>query len=129
MKDVFDLPDGIEYLRTSGKKVLLYGMGNGAEKAHALLNSQGIEVSGVFASDGFVRGHSFMGYPVLSMSAAEEIYGDYIAVLSFGLEGRKELTQKEVACKLGISQSYISRLEKRIMLRLRKEIMRQTSCV
>ena len=89
MKDVFDLPDGIEYLHTSGKKVLLYGMGNGAEKAHALLNSQGIEVSGVFASDGFVRGHSFMGYPVLSMSAAEEIYGDFIAVLSFGLEGRK----------------------------------------
>ena len=52
-----------------------------------------------------------------------------IVVLRFGLEGRKELTQKEVACKLGISQSYISRLEKRIMLRLRKEILRQTSCV
>ena len=39
------------------------------------------------------------------------------------------LTQKEVAQKLGISQSYISRLEKRIMLRLRNEILRQTSCV
>ena len=52
-----------------------------------------------------------------------------IVVLRFGLEGRKELTQKEVACKLGISQSYISRLEKRIMLRLRKEILRQTTCV
>ncbi len=52
-----------------------------------------------------------------------------IIVMRFGLEGRKELTQKEVACKLGISQSYISRLEKRIMLRLRKEIVRQTSCV
>lgn len=52
-----------------------------------------------------------------------------IVVMRFGLEGRKELTQKEVACKLGISQSYISRLEKRIMFRLRKEILRQTSCV
>ena len=52
-----------------------------------------------------------------------------IVTMRFGLEGRKELTQKEVACKLGISQSYISRLEKRIMLRLRKEIIRQTSCV
>ena len=52
-----------------------------------------------------------------------------IVAMRFGLEGRKELTQKEVACKLGISQSYISRLEKRIMLRLRKEILRQTSCV
>ena len=39
-----------------------------------------------------------------------------------------QLTQKEVATKMGISQSYISRLEKRIMLRLRKEMLRQTSC-
>lgn len=48
--------------------------------------------------------------------------------MRYGLNGRKELTQKEVAQKLGISQSYISRLEKRIMLRLRKEILRQTNC-
>lgn len=47
----------------------------------------------------------------------------------FGLDGHKELTQKEVAQKMGISQSYISRLEKRIMLKLRKEILSQTSCV
>lgn len=51
-----------------------------------------------------------------------------IVAMRFGLEGRKELTQKEVAQKMGISQSYISRLEKRIMLRLRKEMIRQTSC-
>jgi RNA polymerase sporulation-specific sigma factor len=52
-----------------------------------------------------------------------------IVHMRFGLEGRQELTQKEVAQKMGISQSYISRLEKRIMLRLRKEIIRQTTCV
>ena len=52
-----------------------------------------------------------------------------IVLMRYGLEGYQELTQKEVACKLGISQSYISRLEKRIMLRLRKEILRQTTCV
>jgi RNA polymerase sporulation-specific sigma factor len=51
-----------------------------------------------------------------------------IVVMRFGLEGNQELTQKEVAQKMGISQSYISRLEKRIMLRLRKELLRQTSC-
>lgn len=51
-----------------------------------------------------------------------------IVLQRFGLEGRKELTQKEVAEKMGISQSYISRLEKRIMLKLRKEMIRQTSC-
>ena len=51
-----------------------------------------------------------------------------IVFLRFGLAGRKELTQKEVAQEMGISQSYISRLEKRILLRLKKEFLRQTSC-
>jgi RNA polymerase sporulation-specific sigma factor len=51
-----------------------------------------------------------------------------IVTLRFGLYGYQELTQKEVAIKLGISQSYISRLEKRIMSRLKKEILRQTTC-
>ena len=51
-----------------------------------------------------------------------------IVFLRFGLEGRRELTQKEVAQAMGISQSYISRLEKRILQRLRKEFLRQTSC-
>lgn len=51
-----------------------------------------------------------------------------IVMMRYGLEGRKELTQKEVAQKMGISQSYISRLEKRIMTRLRKELIRQTNC-
>ncbi len=51
-----------------------------------------------------------------------------IVLMRFGLEGRKELTQKEVAQKMGISQSYISRLEKKILLRLKKEFIRQTNC-
>ena len=50
-----------------------------------------------------------------------------IMILRYGLGGREEKTQKEVAELLGISQSYISRLEKRIMLRLRREITRQIS--
>lgn len=45
-----------------------------------------------------------------------------IMKLRFGLDGQKELTQKEVADMLGISQSYISRLEKRILLKLKKDI-------
>lgn len=51
-----------------------------------------------------------------------------IITMRFGLEGRQELTQKEVAQQMGISQSYISRLEKRIMARLRKELDRLTGC-
>jgi RNA polymerase sporulation-specific sigma factor len=49
-----------------------------------------------------------------------------IIAMRFGLYGGQEKTQKEVADLLGISQSYISRLEKRIILRLRREITRMT---
>ena len=47
-----------------------------------------------------------------------------IITLRFGLDGQEERTQKEVADVMGISQSYISRLEKRIIARLKKEIVR-----
>jgi len=47
-----------------------------------------------------------------------------IMELRFGLVDGRERTQKEVADLLGISQSYISRLEKRIFKRLKKEILR-----
>ena len=51
----------------------------------------------------------------------------YIMKLRFGIEGGgKEKTQKEVADMLGISQSYISRLEKKIMNKMKKEIMSKT---
>ncbi len=49
-----------------------------------------------------------------------------IIVMRFGLGGSTEYTQKEVADIMGISQSYISRLEKRIIVRLRREIIRQS---
>ena len=51
-----------------------------------------------------------------------------IIELRFGLGGHSEHTQKEVAERMGISQSYISRLEKRIIDRLRKEMLRQMQC-
>ena len=54
------------------------------------------------------------------LSAREKL----IMELRFGLKGGPEKTQKEVADLLGISQSYISRLEKRIIKRLRREIKR-----
>ena len=48
-----------------------------------------------------------------------------IIEMRFGLRGRREQTQKEVADKMGISQSYISRLEKRIISRLKKDIVKK----
>lgn len=47
-----------------------------------------------------------------------------IISMRFGLRGHEEMTQKEVADRLGISQSYISRLEKRIIQRMKKEMLR-----
>ena len=49
-----------------------------------------------------------------------------IITMRFGLRGHKELTQKEVADRMGISQSYISRLEKRIISRLKSEIIKMS---
>ena len=51
-----------------------------------------------------------------------------IILMRFGLPGGREYTQKEVAEAMGISQSYISRLEKRIIERLRREMMHKLQC-
>ena len=62
----------------------------------------------------------------LLLEAMEKLDGreKQIITMRFGLDGRPERTQKEVADLLGISQSYISRLEKRIISRLKKEILK-----
>lgn len=56
-----------------------------------------------------------------AVAALEEREREIIE-LRYGMNGRKEMTQKEVAARLGISQSYISRLEKKIIAKLREEI-------
>ena len=63
---------------------------------------------------------SLLAQAIKTLSPREE----QIITMRFGLKGKKEQTQKEVADQLGISQSYISRLEKRIIARLKREIMR-----
>ena len=69
----------------SGRPILLYGMGNGADKIIAVCEAYGIPVADFFASDGFVRGHSFHGKVVLSFTQACEKYGaeNMIVLLSF----------------------------------------------
>ena len=64
-----------EYLQNTDKTVVMYGMGNGADKILAVCEQYGIVVADFFASDGFVRGHSFHGKTVLSYSALKEKYG------------------------------------------------------
>lgn len=70
------------YLQSTDKKIVMYGMGNGADKILSICESYGIEVSDFFASDGFVRGHLFHDKRVLSYSEACEKYGrDHMIVL------------------------------------------------
>ena len=71
------------YLRSTSKPILMYGMGNGADKILNVCARYGIEISDFFASDGFVRGHSFHGKTVLSYSQAKEKHGSFIVLLSF----------------------------------------------
>lgn len=73
-----------DYLKQVNKPIVLYGMGDGALKIMAELKKREIPVAGVFASDGFVRGHSFEGFEVLSYSAARERFGEMCVLLSFG---------------------------------------------
>ncbi len=70
-------------LKNDKKPVVLYGMGLGAEKIMATLESYSIEVSDIFASDEFVRGHSFKGYKVLKYSEVCDKYNDFNVVLCF----------------------------------------------
>lgn len=73
------------YLATADKPIVMYGMGNGADKILNVCADKGIEICDFFASDGFVRGHSFHGKRVLSYSETKEKYGrgNFIVLLSF----------------------------------------------
>ena len=100
---IFDIiskiPSVCESLKSEALPIFLYGMGNGAEKIYAYLCRNGIEISGVVASDGFVRGQSFLGHEVVSISEAEEKHGRLCLVICFGTEGEKSRFLKELAKK------------------------------
>ncbi len=72
-----------QFLADDNKPVVVYGMGNGAEKIISVLKEYGVTVSDIFASDEFVRGHSFLGYKVLKYSEVCEKYDDFNIVLAF----------------------------------------------
>ena len=84
MKDLFtDKPGVWNELKTSEKPVVLYGMGDGADKVLAAFERFGIRAEAVMASDGFVRGQSFHGFVVKKLSDLEAEYGDFTVVLCF----------------------------------------------
>lgn len=73
-----------EYLKTCEKPIVLYGMGNGADKVMAVLNGLGIKVAGLFATDGFVRDKYFHGLKLTSYSELKQKYGSMTVLLCFG---------------------------------------------
>ncbi len=73
------------YLVSSNKPIVIYGMGNGADKVIKICQERGIEICDFYASDAFVRGQSFHGKTVMTYNQIREKYGDgnFISLLSF----------------------------------------------
>ena len=70
-------------LSSESRPIVVYGIGNGADKLIERFDKYGIKIADFFASDGFVRGHFFHGYRVKSFSEIRELYSDFVIVLSF----------------------------------------------
>lgn len=85
LRQVTDLERDLwEYLKKTEKPIVLYGMGNGADKIVSVLKAKGIDFKGIFASSGFVRNKIVYGLPIESYSALKERFGEMIVLLSFG---------------------------------------------
>ncbi len=74
-----------ERLKEETRPIYLYGMGDGAVRILSAMRSYGIRAAGIFASDEFVRGHDFAGYPVKKLSEIEAECDDFVIVLAFAV--------------------------------------------
>ena len=88
-RDMWDM------LAEETRPIVVYGMGNGADKLIDRFDKYGIKISDFFASDGFVRGHSFHGFRVKSFSEIKDTYSDFVIVLSFASNREEVLTLLE----------------------------------
>ncbi|MDR0974669.1 MAG: FkbM family methyltransferase [Ruminococcus sp.] len=87
-------------IRSLNLPVYIYGMGDGADKIFSIMALQGIEPTGVYASDEFVRGQSFHGFKVLKLREIEEKTPEFVTVLAFGSNRPEVISHiKEVAKK------------------------------
>lgn len=74
-----------DYLKETSLPIALYGMGNGTDMIIEKLSEIGVTPAEIFASDEFVRGHSFRGYKVIKYSDVCEKYDDFIIVVCFAM--------------------------------------------
>lgn len=72
------------YLASANKPIVLYGMGNGADKIIKYAEKYDIKITGIFVSDGFVRNKTFHNMQINDYKTAKEIFGDMIVLVSFG---------------------------------------------
>lgn len=91
MLNILNVPYLWKQLKSTDKPILLYGMGNGADMIIKVMENYGITYEDTFASDGFVRGHSFHGKRVLSFSEAKEKYGDFVIIVTFAVHDDKTM--------------------------------------
>ena len=97
----YDMPkypceaDMWDALAAEQRPIVVYGMGNGADKLIARLEKYGVEIADFFASDGFVRGHLFHGMRVKSFSEIKESYPEFVIVLSFASNRSEVLSMLE----------------------------------
>ncbi len=80
-------------LKKTRLPIVIYGMGNGADMIIEKLQSVGIDFADIFASDEFVRGHSFRGKRVLKYSEVTEKYDDFAIVMAFAVHDEKMLAR------------------------------------
>lgn len=73
-----------EHLKNSKKPIYIYGMGDGALKIISVLERENIKFEGIYASNNFVRGHSFYGYKVKRLDEVKDEHGNnFISLLAF----------------------------------------------
>lgn len=82
-----------EKLGASKKPIVIYGMGDGCDKILKVAKEKKIKISGIFASDEYVRGQTACGFPVMTYGEAKEAFGDMIVLLAFGVF-RDDLMEK-----------------------------------
>lgn len=82
-EEVLEIESSWDLLKTTSLPIIVYGTGNGADRVFTEFEKLGITVSGVCASDGFVRERTFHGFRVKSLSQTENELGDFVVALCF----------------------------------------------
>lgn len=92
-KKIGEQGDVWQYLSSLNRPIVMYGMGNGADKILKVCGQRGIRIADIFASDDFVRGQSFHGQKVMRFSEIVSKYDDFTIVLGFSTARQEVLSR------------------------------------